>query len=329
MFKHVIFKSYLSPGDILMLTAAVREFKNHYREKVNIQVDTSCDQIWQNNPYLSNFEFKQAGKYILPNDTIILDASYTEAINKSSVRPYHFIDGYIQFLNTKLNLNLRCTKFSGDVFLSKEEETDNFLKKVADVEKPYWIINAGGKYDYTRKWWPTENYQKVVNALKDKITFVQVGEKGHWHVPLENTINMIGRTTLRSFFQLMHRAVGVITPVSFPMHAAAAVKSSYGLLKRPCVVIAGGGESVNWEQYDGHQFLHRVGTMKCCATGGCWKSRVVPIEPLNDKKNTSLCLYPIKVDNGMSFAKCMLDITPDEVIAAVEKYYVGGILSYE
>ena len=46
------------------------------------------------------------------------------------------------------------------------------------VEKPYWLIVAGGKHDLTTKWWPRAYYQEVVDRLGGRVRFVQVGGEG-------------------------------------------------------------------------------------------------------------------------------------------------------
>jgi hypothetical protein len=62
------------------------------------------------------------------------------------------------------------------------------------------------------------------------------------------------------------------------MHLAAAVETRpIAHPSRPCIVVAGGRESPNWEAYPTHQFLHTVGVLPCCATGGCWRSRTLPL----------------------------------------------------
>jgi hypothetical protein len=75
------------------------------------------------------------------------------------------------------------------------------------------------------------------------------------------------------------------------MHLAAAVPLPEGRKRlRHCVVIAGGREPAHWEQYPGHHYLHTIGQLDCCAAGGCWKSRTVPLgdgSPLD--KPESLC----------------------------------------
>ena len=53
----VIFRNFLSPGDIMMLTAAVRDLKLSF-PNFEIDVRTSCSEIWENNPYLTPLDEK-------------------------------------------------------------------------------------------------------------------------------------------------------------------------------------------------------------------------------------------------------------------------------
>lgn len=121
----------------------------------------------------------------------------------------------------------------------------------------FWIMMAGGKYDFTAKWWNPDFYQEVVDHFQGRIQFVQCGEAGHWHPPLKGVINLIGKTDTRQFVRLMYHADGVVCPVTFAMHLAAAVEMKPGRPKnRACVVIAGGREPSHWEAYPHHQFIH-------------------------------------------------------------------------
>jgi len=81
------------------------------------------------------------------------------------------------------------------------------------------------------------------------------------------------------------------------------------------VVIAGGREPAHWEQYPGHQFLHTIGALDCCRTGGCWKSRTVP---LNDgsKLDEALCA---EVTPG-GIPRCMDMTTPAQVSDLIERF---------
>ncbi len=100
---------------------------------------------------------------------------------------------------------------------------------------------------------------------------------------------------IRQTFRLIKYSFGVITPISFTMHAAAA-------FRKPCIALAGGGEDVSWENYsyEGFNYLHTIGSFACCHAGGCWKSEC-------DNVTTS----------GMQ--SCMAIITPELVSDLVQE----------
>ena len=51
--KKLILRNFQSPGDIVMLTAAVRDLHRCYPGEFLTDVRTSCPELWENNPYLS------------------------------------------------------------------------------------------------------------------------------------------------------------------------------------------------------------------------------------------------------------------------------------
>jgi len=299
-------RSFQSPGDIVMLTAAIRDLHRSHPGEFLTSVDTSCNALFENNPYISTFS---------PGTEVeVINCEYP-LVNASNSCGKHFIHGYIDDLNHKLGLKINLTEFKGDIYLSEQER--NWTPQVEELtgdNTPYWIINAGGKFDFTNKWWASDRYQQVVNKLQGKVRFVQIGEVGHMHKPLDNVVNLIGKTDLRQLVRLIYHAQGVLCPVTAVMHLAKAVPLKQEQAMRGCVVIAGGREPVQWEAYPEHRFLHRVGQLSCCKFGGCWKSRVVPLND-GDEKDESLCEKPI---NGLP--ACMDMITADEVVAAIQSY---------
>ena len=188
----------------------------------------------------------------------------------------------------------------------------------------FWIISAGGKLDVTIKWWPSWKYQEVVDHFQGVVEFVQIGEMGHHHPALNGVIDLRGATTLRQLICLMYHADGVLTPVSMPMHLAAAVETKPGAPKnRPCVVVAGGREPPHWEAYPHHQYIHTVGMLRCCDTGGCWRNRTVPLGDGDERDNPdNLC-----VDVVNAYPRCMDMITTQDVIGRIEGYIAGGVLA--
>ena len=56
--RKVIFKNHQSPGDIIMLSAAVRDLKLSHPD-ILIDVDTVTPAIWENNPYITSLNKKE------------------------------------------------------------------------------------------------------------------------------------------------------------------------------------------------------------------------------------------------------------------------------
>ncbi|MDB5358562.1 MAG: ADP-heptose:LPS heptosyltransferase-like protein [Phycisphaerales bacterium] len=311
--------NHQSPGDVLMLTAAVRDLHRAHPGKFMTAMDTSCPPLWLNNPYV-------VGRRALGKPDRIVDCQYP-LVHEANRRPFHFIHGFAQDLERKLNVRVPVTEFRSDIHLSQAEMRAATVVQKAGHERPYWVLVAGGKYDFTTKWWNPEFFQAVVDHFAGRIQFVQCGDQGHWHPALRGVLNLVGRTDLRELVRVIWGADGVICPVTLMMHLAAGVppRPGAGSLK-PCVVIAGGREPPHWEMYLNHQFLHTVGALPCCATGGCWKSRCQPLGD-GDPKDADLCAQPVRVSHQLHIARCMELVTPQRVIDAVELYLKGNAMT--
>lgn len=317
--KKLMLHCSLSPGDILMMSAAVRDFVQQYGDDYAVDVRTSCNEIWHYNPHLTP----------LKNDDPAvqhIDMKYP-LINRSDTLPYHFIHGYRKFLQEKLNMPIPQGAFKGDIHLSVEERRQpGPVAEALGRDEPYWVIIAGGKHDYTCKLWDTQRLQQVVDYMNEQgIQCVQVGStsKNHSHPPLEGVLNMVGKTNLRDFILTIYHSAGVICPVTAAMHLAAAVPVRPGRCRgalRPCIVIAGGREPAHWEQYPGHMFLSTIGTLDCCANRACWRSRVQHMSDEDFKNNYSLCEQPVKLKTGQVIPACMDLITAEDVISCVCKF---------
>lgn len=332
----IIFQNYQAPGDILMLSAAIRDLHRCYPNKFITGIETTAREVWENNPYLVNLS---------PRRVRILRVGYP-LIHRSNQCGLHFIQGFIDDINKKLNLKIRLTEFRPDIHWSKGE----LCKPL--IEGDYWVIISGGKADFTTKWWDPERYQEVVDRLSDKIKFVQIGGKPagggarHYHPPLNNVINLVGKTNLREAFRIVLHAKGIITPVTCFMHLAAAV----GI---PAIVIAGGREHYTWEAYTDetfhrnmayaaglikrlpgtkkdwyswspekdkhfvphkfvpHNFFHSIGKLICCRSGGCWKTKVVEGNPNQN------CVDVVKRPGKVPLPRCLDLISVDMVVNAI------------
>jgi len=301
-----------------MLTAAVRDLHRRYPGRFVTDVRTPCPALWENNPHLTPLASKDPGV-----DLIECGYPLIERANRSAC---HCLHGFIQFLNQRLDLQIQLSAFQGDIHLSDEEKSaPSQVAEMVGEEIPYWLIVAGGKFDATIKWWDIGRFQDVVDHFRGRIQFVQVGQLGHYHPPLNGVIDLRGATTLRGLVRLVHHAQGVLCPVTCAMHLAAAVQTRPGQPPhRPCVVVAGGREPSHWEAYPHHQYLHTVGALSCCSRGGCWRSRT---EALGDgqeqDREENLCL-----DRVGRLPRCMDLITPRQVIDSIGLYFEGGHLRY-
>jgi len=316
--RKLILKCGLAPGDIVMLTAAVRDLHYWYPHQFATDVRTACPDIWLNNPYLTRLHEDDPHVQIIECDYPLID--------QANHAPYHCLHGFIHFLNERLHLSIKPTFFRGDIHLSPQEKA--WYSQVHELTAqpiPFWIIDAGGKYDVPIKWWDPARYQEVVNHFRGKIQFVQVGQAGHHHPRLLDVIDLRGQTTLRELIRLVHHAQGVLCPVTALMHLAAATPTRQDQPPtRPCVVIAGAREPAHWEAYPGHQFIHTNAAVPCAGEGGCWKDRV---HPLNDGDHRDhrdhLCVNVVG-----HLPRCMDLISSMVVIDRIETFFRGGALSY-
>jgi ADP-heptose:LPS heptosyltransferase len=314
MPKKLILRNFQSPGDIVMLTAAVRDLHLCYPGQYLTDVRTPCPQLWENNPYITPLLEGDLGVQVME--------CHYPLIHRSNQTPFHFLHGFIEYLNEQLGIAIKPTAFKGDIHVSPREKS--WISQVQEItgnDTPFWIVSAGGKFDFTIKWWEHARYQQVIDHFRGKILFVQTGEAKHYHPPLDGVIDLRGKTDLRQLVRLVYHSQGVLGPVSLLMHLAAAVEVKSAPPKnRPCVVVAGGREPPHWEAYPHHQFIHTVGALPCCDNGGCWKARTVPLGDGDDKdRKENLC---VDVVNGQP--RCMDMISAEEVIRRICLYVEGG-----
>jgi len=294
--KKLILINPLSPGDILMMTGTIRDLHLAYPGEYITDVRSPCPEIFINNPYITHLDDNDPEAEQIKMDYPM--------IHHSGYTGLHFSDGHRLFLQDTLRRKIPKTSMRPTIFLDQNElNWVNQVQMEYDYDGPFWLINAGIKGDYTLKQYAF--YQEVVNLLKDKIKFVQVGHSAHNHKALNNVFDMRSKTNLRQLFRLSHQSQGALCAVSLQMVIMQA-------LKKPCVIINGGREGMRWQAINDHVFIHTNGQLPCCLEDGCWRSR------FEDCDN--------KIDN---VPKCMWMIKPETVAQAIENYFIGGRLQYE
>lgn len=299
--RKLILINGLSPGDILIMSCAIRDLKKAHPDFL-IDVRSPCNEIFRNNPYITPISDSDP-------EAENIQMEYP-LIHSSGFTGTHFSDGYRVFLEDRLKIKIPKTSMRPDIYLSQDELLwPNPVFIETGYEGKYWLINAGIKDDYTLKQYPY--FQEVVNLLKGKIQFVQIGLKvaTHFHKPLENVIDMVGKTdSLRTLFRISYHAEGAICAVSLQMVIMQA-------LFKPCVIVAGGREGMRWQAINDHVFLHTNGLLNCCKEDGCWRSVLTGPNP------EKACLNVVN-----NVAKCMAMIKPERIAQAVLDYYEGGRL---
>lgn len=314
----LILENFQSPGDIVCLTAAIRDLHKSYPDWFQTDVRSPCPAIWEGNPYIQSLHPQEEG-------VVKIRMEYP-LVHSSNTGPYHFIHGFRKFLEDKLGVVIKAGPFRGDIHISKKEKSwYSQIHELLGADPPFWILNAGSKTDFTAKQWERERFQELVGRLPE-VLFVQVGEGEHRHEVItgQNVINLVGKTDLRQLIRLVYHSAGVVSPVSLPMHLAAAVEMNprYNRKNRPCVVLAGGREPSVWEAYTHHQYLHTCGAIPCCDEGGCWKSRVFEgeIGDGDEKDKINLCAHPVDTPSGQKVPLCMDMISVDQVENAIRTY---------
>ncbi len=309
--ENLIIRAMVYPGDLMMLTSAIRDLHLAHPGRFVTDAETTCHQVWDHNPYIQSFDRTESYRY--------LNIGYPPYSHRE-LKPEHLSTRYHGKLGEALGVQIPVTRKSPEIYLSGEEKSPEFPRSLG-LRKPYWVLIAGAKYDTTTKWWNPAYYQKVVDQLDGQIDFVQCGNSSDWHVPIRGAVNMVGQTDIRQLVRLIYHADGVLCPVTFAMHLAAAVPTGNGG-PRSCVVLVGGRENPLLIQYPNHTLMHLVGRLSCCEQNGCWK--YVCQETDVTQVISSRCEKPVQISPTLALPLCMEMIQPEQVVDAILHYYDGN-----
>jgi hypothetical protein len=306
--QKLILKCTLCPGDLLTMTAALHALHATYPGEYETDVRTKHPAIWTANPLVTPISDKD-------KTARVLDMHYP-SVHRCNQENAPFLAGYTEYLGEQIGRPLRLRTSRPHVFLTPEEAArprSKLWPGAPDLSKPYWIVNAGIKRDYTAKAWPMEYFQEVIDRTKDRVNWVQIGLKKDLHRSLRGVINLVddGGPPMRETIILARHATGGLGPVTFLQHLLAA-------WEKPYLCVAGGREPSTWIQYPLQQTFHTIGQLDCCRPFSCWRARVVPLKDGNDK-DKSLCQYPV-TDLERPAPKCLTMIRPSEVVTVLERY---------
>jgi hypothetical protein len=358
--RQLILDHRTAAGDIVVLTAAIRALHDTHpglfeTDYIGVHSRFSDgNNLFAGNPYITE---------LYKGDPNVNQANCCAGIPYLMVeygrggrgvngcgRPFHFLSAFVEDLSQMLGVYIELKEFRPDLYLSDEER-----EPWPGLPEKYIVIDAGTKRDMTTKGWSVHRYQQVVNTLKDRIAFVQVGSAVDLHPALENVVNLVGQTSLRDLIRVISRSSLVLTPISLPMHLCAGVpfpdepnplaprtvaerhkyrtqvllaQRAQGMRppdipeipqrrNRPCVVLAGQREPRHWEQYPAHTHLGTEGHLVCGVLpgNGCWRNKTVRIE--NDT-DTSVCFRAMQDEAGQWVPECLHRVSVEDVVRAIE-----------
>lgn len=305
--EKILFQCTLAPGDIVVLTSAIRDLNLAYPDKYRCNVWGERGQLYpallENNPFVdTTITPKTSTRIIVPH--------YHEEMRLSNTqRDLHFTEAITSNIAKQLGITIRSNKRPA-LYLTDQEKANR------PQQKPYWVLMAGCKSDITTKCWSEEHWQSLVTILRD-ITFVQVGaaNREHWNPSLRQVVNKVGQTTLRELLLYIYHAEGVVCGVTCGLHIAAA-------FEKPCVIIAGGREGPWWEKYPEQTYIHMIGKLPCCEVDPCWKSHIdISYAPADASDRMSKVCVNLVPKQEQSLPMCMNAITPIDVARAIKDYY--------
>lgn len=279
------------PGDLAVMTMAIESLHRQHPYKYITGVQTYHDSMFDHHPLVTKLE---------DGDFIDIEMRLNR-INESHI-PFHFGTAYCDTLSSALRVPLQLQVTRPSLYLSEQEQV-SVLKEKAGVTGPYAIINAGYKDDYPAKWAGTDLYQSVVDAHKDRITFVQVGlDDSYSHQPkLNNVVNLINKTSIRELMRLCAAA-------TFGIGGITAIGHFFAAFSKPYICLIGGREPLSWIGYNTQISLNTHGLLPCCFTNACWRAKVTG--------PTSACSLPVIDDAGCSVPTCMAMLKQAAIDAA-------------
>ena len=308
--SEIVFKNRQAIGDILTMTAGIRDFHRAF-PNVKVGVNSTAMHIWDNNPNIDHDFSMEVAADKEKQEKYILEVGPGFLTNKSNMWNLHLCNAFRVDIENKLGITIPQGEVRPDIWMTEEE-----YNKPPMIEGAYWVFISGGEPGWPVKMYPNDRWQEVINSLPE-IQFVQLGLKGHPYPVLENVINFMGKTEdkntgIRDLFHIFLHAQGTMGLVSMQMHLAAA-------FNLPAMILAGAREPMWFTHYLGQQYIQTNGCLPCAEVTACWKCKV---EGCVDHQKSK------KMEGQANIPPCVDIIHPQEIVTGIRKYYDGGRLKY-
>jgi len=241
-------------GDQLLLTTLAREFRQ--RGKPRVWVSTYAPEFFAGNPDIQR---------VVSPDSDDDERWFITRFGGRTISPTyasHIPEERRDTPPTKHLLAIMCEQagISGSVDLRPYLYlTDSEMQKGHLLENQIAIQSTGQSSKYfmwTKEWYP-ERFQEVVDALKNRFNFVQVGGKDD--PKLEGTYDLRGHLSIRGTAAILANSVLFVGLVGFLMHLARAVDCR-------ATIVYGGRELPSQSGYPCNENL--TGQTSCSP---CWR----------------------------------------------------------
>ncbi|HAA1524190.1 TPA_asm: CDP-glycerol--glycerophosphate glycerophosphotransferase [Campylobacter jejuni] len=221
-FKNIYF-TFRNIGDQIIMMRSLELL--HQKTKQNFLIGTTLPDLWKEVKFIKVMNLKEIKPHIYQKEQFDLMTSYgikpifltQESFNKEKGK-------YIRTYGPSHIVANVCSKLGleGDIVvdlnfpLSEKEKT--FGRFVPENRKQIAII-SGGLQRY--KTYPFEKLQEIVNSLKDKYDFIQIGTKRD--LPLRGALDLREKLTLREVASTLYNSDLFVGGIGGLMHMANSV----------------------------------------------------------------------------------------------------------
>ena len=256
-------------GDTLLLTVVIHELKRRY-PNIKLNIITAYPELLDNLNGIFSINS--------PETYWSVDFAYFK-IRNDKLHDENLLNEFFK------KIYIRGYDYSPSLVLSEKEkkDADQYLK---GIKKPFITINTNSK-EQTKNW-PSENWQLVVNELKQHYTFIQLGDQNEPY--LRNVIRWAGKLSLRESCAILDKASFHLGIVSFLMHVSHALNTK-------SIIIYGGRETPKNSGYEKN--INIINPIECSP---CWiHTTEGEICPYNNK-----CLKEIAPETVLSKVKSLI-----------------------
>lgn len=232
--KAIRFRIFGGLGDAVILTPILREVKRRNpMVKIILLGGDDCRPVFENN--LSVHKFISYRHYSIKRRVrMLFHNEYDYYLNYGNLLPELFSRNIHAVEVTARMMNLTLSNEQIDIHITPEEDK-TALAILNNYSNPVLIqITSSGS---SNKNWSIEKWNTLVKRMSKKITFIQVGLRSE--TPVEGTINLLGKTTLRESMALLKNVSSFVTVDSFMNNASNAFLTKG-------VVLFGASSPIQW-----------------------------------------------------------------------------------